>query len=110
MKRTLAVCLTAVAALWCAAWSAYRWYFPYGQSHCCDIQLWLGLQNYADQHGGRFPAGEKTPEASLSLLFPDHADADLLRGKTVPLETVKTALAASRRLDPASCGWHYDEG
>jgi hypothetical protein len=110
MKRTLVVCLLAVAALPCAAWSAYRWYFPYGQSHCCDIQLWLGLQNYADQHGGRYPFGEKTSEASLSLLFPNYADADLLRGKTVPLETVENVLAAGRGLDPDSCGWHYVEG
>ncbi len=94
MNRTLVVCLLAVACIPCAAWSAYRWYFPYGQSHCCDKQLCFGLHNYADQHGGRFPSGEKTAEASLSLLFPIYADADLLRGKTSLWRQSKTFLRA----------------
>lgn len=110
MKRTITVCLIVVAAISCAAWSEYHWYFPYGQSHCCDKQLRLALENYADQHGGRYPAGEKTPEASLSLLSPDYAGEHLLRGKTVPVEKVEKLLAAGRRLDPETCDWHYVDG
>jgi hypothetical protein len=110
MKRTLACCLLAVAVPACGVWSAYCWYFPYGQSHCCDKQLRLALENYADRHGGRYPTGEKTPEASLSLLFPDFAGAHLLRGKTIPLEPVEKLLAAGRRLDPDTCDWHYVDG
>jgi len=71
----------------------------------------LALQHYADTHGGAFPAGEATPEASLSLLFKaELADADLLRGKTVPYSVVKEILDRGQLLGPDSCGWHYVEG
>jgi hypothetical protein len=46
----------------------WRHHYPYGFSHCCDLQLGLALREYASTHGGYLPAGEKTPEASLSLL------------------------------------------
>lgn len=49
------------------AW--WRHHFPYGYSHCCDIGLSAALHDYAATHGGAFPAGEATPEASLSLLY-----------------------------------------
>lgn len=88
----------------------HHWLFPYGWSHCCDTGLWLGLQGYAASHGGAFPAGEATPEASLSLLYPTEADANMLRGKIVPLADVEAALKKNGRLDPSTCGWHYVEG
>jgi hypothetical protein len=89
----------------------YRgWLYPYGPSHCCDIGLSFCLRDYADSHGGAYPAGEATPEASLSLLYPQLADANLLRGKTVPLALTQAALDKHGRLDPATCGWHYVEG
>ena len=87
-----------------------HWLYPYGRSHCCDTALWLDLQNYAASHGGAFPAGEATPEASLSLLYPKHADANLLRGKIAPLVDVEAALKKNGRLGPSTCGWHYVEG
>jgi hypothetical protein len=93
-----------------AGWLYHRWMFPYGSSHCCDTGLSLCLRNYADSHGGAYPAGEATPEASLSLLYPQLADANLLRGKTVPLGLTQAALDKNGRLDPDTCGWHYVEG
>jgi len=110
MRRFAVLCLIAIAVLVCGGWSALRWYFPYGQSHCCDKGLYFALLNYAEQHDGHFASGEATAEASLSRLFPEYADANLLRGKTVPLETVESVLASGRLLDPDSCGWHYVEG
>jgi hypothetical protein len=110
MRRIAVLCLIAIAMLVCGGLSAHRWYFPYGQSHCCNKGLYFALMNYADRHDGRFPAGEATAEASLSRLYPDFADANLLRGKTVPLETVESILASGRLLDPDSCGWHYVAG
>lgn len=86
------------------------WLYPYGWSHCCDTGLYSALAEYADSHGGAFPTGEPTAEASLSLLYPKLADADLLRGKTVPLAAAQAAFDKNGRLDPASCGWHYVEG
>ena len=89
------------------------WYhhtYPYGWSHCCDIRLGMSLQQYAQDHGGRFPTGEDSPEASLSLLYSNYTDAYMLRGKTVPLKTVEQAIATKGKLGPESCGWHYVEG
>jgi hypothetical protein len=86
------------------------WQYPYGSSHCCDIQLMFALHEYARDHDGTFPSGEATPEASLSLLYPKYADANLLRGRTVPLEVVEERLNLGKRLTPETCGWHYVEG
>lgn len=87
-----------------------HWLYPYGRSHCCDTGLWLALQNYAASPGGAFPVGEATPEVSLSLLYPQHVDANMLRGKIVPLADIEAALKKNGRLDPTTCGWHYVEG
>ncbi len=88
----------------------YWWLYPYGSSHCCDMALWGSLRTYADLHGGVFPAGEATPEASLSLLYPQLANTELLRGKTIPRTAAQAALDTNGRLDPSSCDWHYVEG
>jgi hypothetical protein len=68
------------------------------------------LVEYANDHGGAFPAGEATPEASLSLLYPKYANAEILQGRTVPLEVVEARLKRGQLLSPESCGWHYVEG
>lgn len=88
----------------------YHYTFPYGWSHCCDIQLAFALQQYAEDHGGHFPSGADCPEASLSLLYSNYVNANLLRGKIISLKTVEHALAANGKLGPDSCGWHYVEG
>ena len=89
-------------------WLSYK--YPYGRSHCCDSAVTLSLLHYANEHGGEFPAGEATPEASLSLLYPKHLGAEILRGKTVPVETVENILGNGGRLGPETCGWQYVEG
>ncbi|HOC57208.1 MAG TPA: hypothetical protein PKI20_16435 [Verrucomicrobiota bacterium] len=88
----------------------WNWKYPYGMSHCCIKGVSLALVTYAQDHGGHFPAGDDTPEASLSLLYSNYIDAYWLSGKTVPLEVVKAALAGKGKLGPDSCGWHYVEG
>jgi hypothetical protein len=73
----------------------------------------FALLDYADRHGGWFPKGEESPEASLSLLqrdAPESVNANLLRGKTVPEDAVQTRLEAGQLLTPETCGWHYVEG
>jgi hypothetical protein len=111
MSQKRALCIFGiVAALTCGPWAWYRWTFPYGYSHCCDSCLKFALDAYADKHGGVYPAGQATPEASLSLLFPKLAGAELLRGKTVPVEKVAKILTSGELLDEESCGWHYVEG
>ena len=93
-----------------AAWRKTHTY-PFGHSHCCDKALMLALMNYAEKHDGSFPSGEATPEASLSLLYQAGlADANLLRGKSVPETTVEEILSGGKLLGPESCGWHYVEG
>jgi len=86
--------------------------YPFGRSHCCLKNLGFALAQYAEEHNGRFPAGKACPEASLSLLYGDTygVDAEVLRGKTVPVEQVEQKLKNGELLDPETCGWHYVEG
>ncbi|MFL5339827.1 MAG: hypothetical protein ACJ8F7_06725 [Gemmataceae bacterium] len=63
------------------------------------------LLEYADRHGGCFPKGEASPEASLGLLHrenPELVTANVLRGRAGP--------EAGEPLTPQSSGWHYAEG
>lgn len=106
-KTRLVILLAGVVLI---GWALHRYYFPYGQSHCCILGVGTALHAYAEDHGGHFPFGGKNPEASLSLLYSNYLDAYTLRGKTVPLKTVQEALAQDGKLGPESCGWHYVEG
>lgn len=113
-RRKAGVAILIVGAV-LSAFGMAQWHqaasYPFGWSHCCDKGLYLALRNYSDVHGGAFPAGEATPEASLSLLYrQDLADANLLRGKSVPESTVQEILDRGELLGPESCGWHYVEG
>ena len=109
-KTTIAV--AAVVILLGGFFGYYRYQFPYGASHCCDLILYQELAEYAASHGGAFPAGQSSPEASLSLLYTnvDGVTAELLRGKTVPEPLVRQILSHGGLLEPDSCGWHYVEG
>jgi hypothetical protein len=103
--------MVGTVTCWCLlGYYVASWKYPYGWSHCCDKALYIALARYAQDHGGRYPSGEATPEASLSLLYPKYIDADTLRGKTVPLEVVEYVLKQGKRLGPDTCGWHYVEG
>ena len=109
-RRLVLLAITIVASVFASPFLWYRWTFPYGRSHSCDACLRKALYLYAKDHGGTFPAGEATPEASLSLLYPQYASAELLQGRTVPLDVVKARLKRGERLSPETCGWHYVEG
>lgn len=87
-------------------------YYPFGSSHCCILDFSWTLKDYARDHRGFLPAGESSPEASLSLLYHEGygVSAETLRGKTVPLAVTEAALDNGGLLDPNSCGWHYVEG
>jgi hypothetical protein len=108
--RGVLLILAALAGVVGSGWLYYRWKYPYGVSHSCDLQLMFALNQYAEEHGGAYPAGEATPEASLSLLFPKYANEYVLQGKTVPLKMVKAILERGDHLGPDTCGWHYVEG
>ena len=112
-KKRAAIAIAVVAVLAAAGFAYHRHHYPYGWSHCCDKQLMFALLDYADRHGGWFPKGEESPEASLSLLHrdaPEAVNANLLRGKTVPEAAVRARLEAGQLLTPETCGWHYVEG
>jgi hypothetical protein len=73
----------------------------------------VALLEYADRHGGWFPRGQASPEASLSLLHqenPGLVTANVLRGGAVPEAAVRARLKAGEVLTPETCGWHYAEG
>ena len=109
--RWLVVSVVVVAGMVGGPYAWYRYLFPFGWSHCCDKQLYLALRNYADINGGNFPAGEATPEASLSLLYGKGFDpAYLLCGKTGSESTAQQLLSQGKRLGPETCGWNYVEG
>ena len=66
---------------------------------------------YADDHEGRYPAGESSPEASLSLLYPKYTpSAAIFSGKALPESPTVQRLESGQRLTPETCGWHYVEG
>jgi hypothetical protein len=110
-KKRWPIVLLLLTALPVGGFLYHQWKFPYGWSHSCDKCLMFALHQYADEHGGAYPAGEATPEASLSLLYPKYGvDAEILRGKTVPREVVQAILDRGDRLGPDTCGWHYVEG
>ena len=119
-RRVITVTILGfIAVLVAGAVIYYKWRFPYGRSHCCLIAMQAALRIYADDHGGRFPAGESSPEASLSLLYQSKqpgleanyiGDGYILRGMTVPEETVQQILVGGGLLGPDTCGWHYVEG
>lgn len=110
--RVILVILTVLIAVGLVGggWLHYRSTFPYGWSHSCDKQLMFALHQYAEDHAGAYPAGEATPEASLSLLYPKYANEYVLQGKTVPIDVVKVILEGGDHLSPDTCGWHYVEG
>ncbi len=116
-RRKRAILVTVIASVVAPIVLGYGWWrytFPYGLSHCCDMILYGALEDYARTHDGAFPAGETTPEASMSLLYREktdwHADERLLRGKTVPEHVVKDILERGELLSQDTCGWHYVEG
>jgi hypothetical protein len=108
--RVVLFMLSVLGGVMGGGWLYYRSTFPYGWSHSCDKQLMFALHQYARDHGGAYPAGEATQEASLSLLYPMYANEYVLQGKTVPLDLVKVTLKRGDRLGPDTCGWHYVEG
>lgn len=112
MRRCFVVAITVVAAAIASAYGYSRYKFPYGWTHCCDKQIYLALRNYAELHKERFPSGQSTPEACLSLLHaePIQASAYLLCGKTVDPEIAEQLFSEGRLLGPTTCDWHYVPG
>ena len=88
----------------------FRFMYPHGPHPACARALKLALVFYAHDHDGKFPAGEATPEASLSLLYPEYASAEILAGKRKSVKIAERILASGGRLSPETCDWHYVEG
>jgi hypothetical protein len=62
-RRTLLlILLVGTAVLIGGGWLYYQSTFPYGWSHSCDKGLMFALHQYAEDHGGAYPAGEATPK------------------------------------------------
>ncbi len=57
-RRTTPLLLAGTGLLIGGGWAYYAWKFPYGWSHSCDKQLMFALHQYAEEHGGAYPAGE----------------------------------------------------
>jgi len=109
--RIVAVVLAFIGILVIGGGTYYKTKFPYGQSHCCIKGMMFALEQYAAEHAGRYPTGESSPEASLSLLCrSNYLDAYTIRGMIVPEKTVRAILDSGGLLGPDSCGWNYTDG
>src|SRR5262245_8564976 len=81
------------------------WLHWYGQRlpHAGLVFIGSALDEYARKHGGRFPAGERTPELSLMLL----CDRDTLVSAVFKDTLLYNPQEAA---EPKNCKWHYVEG
>jgi hypothetical protein len=113
-KITAGVIILVIGVAVASVYGLYRYYYPLGAEHRCDMLLRFVLWEYAEKHGGRFPSGEATPEASISLIHSldefGHQYAYLLHRRDVPVDTVQQMLQEGRLLDAETCGWNYVEG
>jgi len=92
-RKALLTCTTILVLVGMIGYTLWRGRYPYGRSHCCDRGVPMALLFYAQDHGGRFPSGESSPETSLSLLYAeDFINAYTLGGKTVSEAKVKARL------------------
>jgi hypothetical protein len=109
-KKWMVWCLGAMVVMVLSV-AGYFWYmYPEGYHPACGRALRGSLEIYAGDHDGKYPAGEATPEASLSLLYPDYCDAYILAGKTKSAKEAERILKAGGKLGPETCDWHYVEG
>jgi hypothetical protein len=105
---TVTVLTAAIISPFFMAVGWYRYNYPFGMDHRCDKCLWFELMGYAERHGGAFPSGQKTPEASLSQI--GGKNAYLLHRRDVPCDDVQGMLDRGQLLGPETCGWNYVEG
>jgi len=112
MRSARNILLLLIAPLLVGGYAWYRYTYPYGASHCCDKQLYFALHEYAHRNGGDFPAGEATPEASLSSVHRalSSSYAYLLCGKSGSESLSQEILDRGELLGPETCGWNYVEG
>jgi hypothetical protein len=109
--RVLIYLLVVAIIVVVAVYSYYRYRYPYGSHHVCDSQMSKSLMIYATDHGGKYPSGEPTPEASLSLLYPKYLSSPtIIAGKGGSIERATKILKSGGRLGPNDCNWHYVEG
>jgi hypothetical protein len=113
-RITVAVVILAIVAAFVSVRGCYRYYYPFGMSHRCDKILWGELREYAERNGGAFPSGQKTPEASLSLIHSldpsGGVNAYLLCPRGMSCDVVREILQQGQLLGPETCGWNYVEG
>jgi hypothetical protein len=115
MTKQLGAAIAAVIMLLAGTvYGLYRYYYPLGGEHRCDAALWSVLVQYAEKHGGAFPSGEATPEASISLIHSlDQSGLEytyLLHRRDVSIDLVRERLQRGQLLDAETCGWNYVEG
>jgi hypothetical protein len=114
MRKSAVTILVVLIVLTTSACGIYRYEYPLGMEHRCDTILWFALHDYAKKHGGAFPTGQATPEASISLIhsFDEFGGdyASVLHRRDVSIGVVQQMLQSGKLLDPSTCGWNYVEG
>lgn len=114
MRKKVAIVIVILIVLAGSVYGLYRYYYPLGMEHRCDKILWAALREHAEKHGGAFPSGEATPEASISLVHSldpyGYEYARQLHRRDVPESVVRQMLKRGQLLGPDTCGWNYVEG
>jgi hypothetical protein len=114
MRKSAAIPTALVAAVILSLLGAYtytKWKYPYGRTHCCLKHFSLAFRIYASDREGRFPAGESTPEASLSLLHKgDLLSSSILAGMTASRKKAMEVLDRGELLGPDTCSWLMSKG
>ena len=110
-RRKLKWVVLVIAGILISTWVWLRISYPHGISHCCPDVLVASLGSHATNHGGWFPHGEQSPEASLAIVCRTDTNLlDVVRGKNIPLKLAQQVWSSTGALGPETCGWNYVEG
>lgn len=109
--RTIVLALLSITCIGAASFAYLRHRYPYGMRGGILPQMSIALRLYADDHGGRFPAGRNGPLESLSLLYPDYAATPLpLAGLSGDVDRVTEQVRMGKPLTEADSSWMYVTG
>jgi hypothetical protein len=109
-RRKLLLGSLLVMALFIArGYGWYRYQYPYGAPHRCNIGIYIFLMEYTHDHDGNFPQGEDSATALSKLVteyqVPESAWGQLV-GKAFTDEQALECVRKHGRLTEEFCSWH----
>jgi hypothetical protein len=110
LSRKILIAAVAGGLVCAAAYSWYRWEYPYGDRSCMMPCTMMELRYYADANDGWFPRGSSNGVDCLRLMYPRYLGANSLAGISGDQQKVKEYLETGRPLDESVCSWVYWPG